>query len=124
MVFDKDGRKRSHRFFRGLMRSAASLSYEQAQAAIDGTPDDTTGPLLDTVLRPLWGAYGASCSPAPSARPLDLDLPERKILLDDEGRVQGHRHPSPARCASPDRGVHDRRQCRRGRAAWKQSARR
>ena len=37
MVFDKDGRKREHRFFRALMRSAASLSYEQAQAAIDGT---------------------------------------------------------------------------------------
>jgi ribonuclease R len=38
MVFDKDGRKRSHRFVRGLMRSAAKLSYEQAQAAIDGRP--------------------------------------------------------------------------------------
>ena len=36
MVFDKDGRKLKHRFFRGLMRSAASLSYEQAQGAIDG----------------------------------------------------------------------------------------
>ena len=33
MVFDKDGRKRSHRFLRGLMRSAAALRYEQAQAA-------------------------------------------------------------------------------------------
>ncbi len=40
MVFDAEGRKRSHRFVRGLMRSAAKLSYEQAQAAIDGRPDD------------------------------------------------------------------------------------
>ena len=44
MVFDADGRKRSHRFQRGLMRSAAKLSYEQAQAAIDGRPDDRDRP--------------------------------------------------------------------------------
>ena len=70
MVFDKDGRKRGHRFLRGLMRSAAALAYEQAQAAIDGSPDDTTGPLLDPVLRPLWGAYGSLTRGArPSARP-------------------------------------------------------
>jgi ribonuclease R len=88
MIFDKDGRKLSHRFFRGLMRSAASLSYEQAQSAIDGRTDETTGPLLDTVLRPLWGAY-ASLQLARSERgPLELDLPERKILLDDKGQVR------------------------------------
>lgn len=88
MVFDKGGRKKGHRFLRGLMRSAASLSYEQAQAAIDGRTDEATGPLLDPVLRPLWGAY-ASLSKARDARgPLELDLPERKILLDDKGRVR------------------------------------
>ena len=47
MRFDAEGRKRSHRFHRVMMRSAAKLSYEQAQAAIDGTADDKTGPLLD-----------------------------------------------------------------------------
>ena len=46
----------SHSFHRILMRSAAKLSYEQAQAAIDGRPDDTTGPLLEQVLKPLWAA--------------------------------------------------------------------
>jgi ribonuclease R len=89
MVFDKDGRKRSHRFFRALMRSAASLTYEQAQAAIDGRTDETTGPLLDTVLRPLWGAYASLVLARTERGPLDLDLPERKILLDDQGRVRG-----------------------------------
>jgi ribonuclease R len=89
MVFDKDGRKRSHRFLRGLMRSAAALAYEQAQAAIDGKPDDTTGPLLDPVLRPLWGAYGALARARAERAPLDLDLPERKIQLDEQGRVRG-----------------------------------
>ena len=88
MVFDKDGAKRGHRFFRGLMRSAASLAYEQAQAAIDGRLDDVTGPLLDTVLRPLWGAYGALVRARTMRGPLDLDLPERKILVNAEGRVQ------------------------------------
>ena len=47
MVIGNDGRKRSHSFHRILMRSAAKLNYAQAQAAIDGRPDDTTGPLLD-----------------------------------------------------------------------------
>jgi ribonuclease R len=89
MVFDKHGTKLGHRFFRAVMRSAASLTYEQAQAAIDGRTDETTAPLLDTVLRPLWGAY-ASLNLARTERgPLDLDLPERKILLDDRGRVRG-----------------------------------
>ena len=89
MIFDKDGRKLSHRFFRGLMRSAASVSYEQAQAAIDGRTDETTAPLLDTVLRPLWGAYASLVLARTDRGPLDLDLPERKILLDDKGRVRG-----------------------------------
>jgi ribonuclease R len=88
MIFDKDGRKLGHRFFRGLMRSAASLSYEQAQAAIDGRTDETTGPLLDTVLRPLWGAYASLQLARTERGPLELELPERKILLDDKGQVR------------------------------------
>ena len=88
MVFDRDGRKLDHRFARGVMRSAASLTYEQAQAAIDGRTDETTAPLLDTVLRPLWGAYACLAIARNERGPLDLDLPERKILLDDSGRVR------------------------------------
>ena len=88
MIFDKDGRKLNHRFFRALMRSAASLTYEQAQAAIDGRLDETTGPLLETVLRPLWGAYASLVLARAERGPLDLDLPERKILLGDRGRVR------------------------------------
>jgi ribonuclease R len=88
MVFDRDGVKRSHRFFRALMRSAARLTYQQAQDAIDGDTDDTTGPLLEPVLRPLWGAYAALTLARTARAPLDLDLPERKILVDEEGRVR------------------------------------
>ena len=93
MVFDKDGRKLGHRFFRAVMRSAASLTYEQAQGAIDGRLDEMTGPLLDTVLRPLWGAYASLMLARTERGPLELDLPERKILLDDEGRVRGVASP-------------------------------
>ena len=87
MVFDQNGRKRSHSFHRVLFRSAAKLNYQQAQAAIDGKPDDKTGPILDTILRPLWAAYGVMAKARDTRGPLDLDLPERKIILDKSGMV-------------------------------------
>ena len=87
MVFGADGRKRGHRFVRGLMRSAAKLSYGQAQKAIDGLPDDATGPLLDSVLRPLWAAYVTVGKARDVRSPLDIDSPERRIVLNAEGEV-------------------------------------
>ena len=87
MVIDADGRKRSHSFHRILMRSAAKLNYAQAQAAIDGRPDDTTGPLLKTILQPLYDAYAVVKRGRDERDPLDLDLPERKILLKPDGTV-------------------------------------
>jgi ribonuclease R len=87
MVIAADGHKRSHSFHRILMRSAAKLSYAQAQAAIDGHPDDTTGPLLAPILKPLYAAYAAVKRARDERDPLDLDLPERKILLKADGTV-------------------------------------
>ena len=87
MVIGADGRKHSHRFHRILMRSAAKLHYAQAQAAIDGQPDDTTRPLLDDVLKPLYAAYAALKIARAERDPLDLELPERKILLKPDGMV-------------------------------------
>jgi ribonuclease R len=87
MIIGADGRKRSHSFHRILMRSAAKLSYAQAQAAIDGRPDDITGPLLDPILKPLYAAYGCVKVARDERSPLDLDLPERKILLKADGTV-------------------------------------
>jgi ribonuclease R len=87
MVIGADGRKRSHSFHRVLMRSAAKLHYAQAQAAIDGRPDDTTGPILDPILKPLWSAYELVKLARNERDPLDLDLPERKILLKADGTV-------------------------------------
>jgi ribonuclease R len=87
MVIGSDGRKRSHSFHRVLMRSAAKLNYAQAQAAIDGRPDDTTGPLLEPILKPLYTAYALVKLARDERDPLDLDLPERKILLKADGTV-------------------------------------
>jgi len=87
LVIGPDGRKRSHSFHRVLMRSAAKLNYAQAQAAIDGKPDDTTGPLLENILRPLYAAYAVVKRAREERDPLDLDIPERKILLKADGTV-------------------------------------
>jgi ribonuclease R len=87
MVFDAKGRKRSHQFVRGLMRSAAKLAYEQAQAAIDGAPDDMTGPLLEPVLQPLWAAYGAMKIAREQRAPLAIESAERRIVISPEGEV-------------------------------------
>ncbi|MGC2396349.1 MAG: ribonuclease R [Rhodomicrobium sp.] len=87
MAFDKSGKKLSHRFTRALMRSAAKLSYNQAQAAIDGKPNAKTAPLLEPVLKPLWRVYSVLKEARNRRGPLDLDLPERKIVLDERGLV-------------------------------------
>lgn len=87
MIVGADGRKRRHSFHRVLMRSAAKLSYSQAQAAIDGRMDETTGPLLEPVLKPLWAAYECVKRARDIREPLALDLPERKIVLKEDGTV-------------------------------------
>jgi ribonuclease R len=88
MTFDRSGRKIEHRFERAVMRSAAKLSYEEAQEAIDGRPNAKCGTLLADVLKPLWRAYGALARARARRGPLELDLPERKILLDAHGLIE------------------------------------
>ncbi|GGF36684.1 ribonuclease R [Aliidongia dinghuensis] len=85
---DADGKKLRHKAVRGLMRSAARLTYEQVQAAIDGRPDDTTGPLVDPVIRPLYGAYAALDKARRKRGTLDLDIPERRVVLGPDGTVE------------------------------------
>ena len=87
MKLDAEGRKTGHRFVRGLMRSPAALAYEQVQSAIDGAPDDATADLLEPVLKPLWAAWRAADAARDRRQPLNLDLPERRIVLGDEGEV-------------------------------------
>ncbi len=86
---DGNGRLKRHRFERALMRSTARLTYEQVQAARDGKLDDRTEPLLDPVIAPLYGAFQALMADRTKRGTLDLDLPERRIELDDDGAVTG-----------------------------------
>ncbi len=87
MVIGADGRKRSHSFHRVLIRSAARLHYEQAQLAVTGRPDEITEPLATAVLAPLYAAYRSVAQARDERGPLDLDIPERKIVLKSDGTV-------------------------------------
>jgi ribonuclease R len=87
MIIGADGRKRSHSFHRVLIRSAARLHYEQAQLAVSGRADEVTTPIADKVLAPLYAAYRTVLHARNERGPLDLDLPERKILLKSDGTV-------------------------------------
>jgi len=87
MVFDKDGRKLGHRFQRGLMRSHAKLSYEQAQSAIDGETDDATGPIMESILYPLWNAYRTMLKGRLKRSPLQIESAERRIRMSPDGGI-------------------------------------
>ena len=76
---DAQGRKTSHRFGRGLMRSAARLTYDSAQRAQDSG---------DTSHAHLYAAFRALLAARIARGTLDLDLPERRIVLDSDGVVR------------------------------------
>ena len=79
-----NGAKTAHRFGRGLMRSTARLTYEQVQAAQDA--GDPLG-LAPGQLATLYAAFRALLAARNARGTLDLDLPERRVLLTDEGKV-------------------------------------
>jgi ribonuclease R len=78
----KAGALTSWRFARAAVRIAANLAYEDAQATIDAD----AGPMIDA-LRPLWACWKALSSARDKREPLDLDLPERRVVLDEKGRI-------------------------------------
>jgi len=88
IVIDAEGNKKRHHFLRGLMRSAARLTYERAQAAMDGRTDAVTALLLEPVIQPLYGAFRALLKARMARGTLELDLPERKVLISNQGEVQ------------------------------------
>ena len=80
----KDGKLKGFRFTRAVVRLAANIAYEDAQAAIDG---ELSHPLTETALQPLWGCWDALAKARDDREPLDLDLPERRVVLDQNGRI-------------------------------------
>ncbi|HML07907.1 MAG TPA: ribonuclease R [Xanthobacteraceae bacterium] len=87
VVIGADGRKRSHTFHRVMIRSAARLHYEQAQLAVSGRPDEITEPIVKKILEPLYAAYRSVRRARDERGPLDLEIPERKIVLKSDGTV-------------------------------------
>jgi ribonuclease R len=87
MVFDRHGRKKSHTFLRAVMRSAARLTYAQAQAAFDGNPHAGMTETVKKTLADLWEAYKSLTVARNLRDPLDLDLPERRVILGADGKV-------------------------------------
>lgn len=86
---DRDGNKLRHKFIRAMMRSAARLTYTQVQKARDGLTDDVTAPLAEPVIAPLYGAWAALLDARKRRGVLELDIPERKVDIDENGRVLG-----------------------------------
>ncbi|MEP5938984.1 MAG: VacB/RNase II family 3'-5' exoribonuclease [Erythrobacter sp.] len=76
----KAGKVTSWRFTRAKVRLAHNIAYEEAQASIDkGDPPEH--------LAHLWSAWKALASARDDRDPLNLDLPERRVILDDQGKI-------------------------------------
>jgi ribonuclease R len=89
MWISEQGKLLRHKFVRALMRSQARLTYTQVQAARDGTPDEITRPLMKNVIAPLYAAYAALDRARSKRGTLELDIVERKIIVDRKGHIVG-----------------------------------
>lgn len=84
LVIDKGGKVTAWRFTRAIIRVAANIPYEDAQAAIDGSKPHE---LLETALSPLWACWRLLARARDKRGPLELDLPERRVVLDEAGKI-------------------------------------
>ena len=80
LTIAKDGTLKAWRFSRAVVRIAANIAYEDAQAAVDRGDEGET-------LRDLWSCWRALAAARDRREPLDLDLPERRVVLDEKGRL-------------------------------------
>jgi len=89
LYIDNQGGLKKYKFVRGLMRSSARLTYEQVQDAKNGIGDEMTKPLLETVITPLYEAFNILDKARQERGALELDLPERQILINEQGEMTG-----------------------------------
>jgi ribonuclease R len=88
MTIDNKGHVRAFKFVRGLMRSVARLTYTQVQEAIDGKETHLTSEFIKTILKPLYGVYAVLKKERAHRCTVDLDLPERQVLFDQDGHLE------------------------------------
>ena len=84
LTVNAQGRVTAWRFTRAVIRVAAVLAYEDAQAAMDGTEEND---LLEPALKPLWACWALLRKAREARDPLALDLPERRVVLDERGQI-------------------------------------
>jgi len=89
LYIDENGKLLRYKFVRALIKSHARLTYEQVQTARDGNGDKTTAHLMDNVINPLYAAYKILDKARTQRGALDLDLPERQILINEKGVMTG-----------------------------------
>jgi ribonuclease R len=104
LKIDAKGNMTSWRFSRAKVRIAANIAYEDAQAAIDASEEErieVSSPtcsmppvegrlpqeLVEKALKPLWGCWRVLFAARVKRDPLELDLPERRVMLDEKGRI-------------------------------------
>ena len=88
LTVDKHGKVTSWRFTRALVRLRANIAYERAQAAYDAdAPDKGWDADVMPALRHLWGCWTLLAKARAARSPLDLDLPERQVILDAQGNI-------------------------------------
>lgn len=82
LVIDRHGKVTSWRFSRALVRIRANIAYEAAQASIDSGEGEHLA-----ALRELWAAWRLLAKARDGRSPLNLDLPERQVVLDEAGNI-------------------------------------
>ncbi|MBA3836011.1 MAG: RNB domain-containing ribonuclease, partial [Sphingomonas sp.] len=55
--------------------------------AIESVEGAVASDLVETALKPLWGCWRALLAARNKREPLELDLPERQVVLDEKGRI-------------------------------------
>ncbi|MCY1671722.1 VacB/RNase II family 3'-5' exoribonuclease [Novosphingobium sp. SL115] len=80
MTIDAQGRIKDWRFTRALVRIAEVIAYEEAQRRIDA---DEAAPHLVN----LWAAWRLLEKSRNDRDPLALELPERRVVLDEQGKI-------------------------------------
>ena len=88
MWIGANGVLRRKKFVRGLMCSAARLTYDQVEQVRLGSFDDDTKPLAESVIAPLYGAYKSLARARIARGTLDFDVPEREVTIGTDGHIE------------------------------------
>ncbi len=88
IIFDANGNKQKHSFHRVVVRVLAKLSYQEVQSAIEGNINKKITPFFESVLQPLWEAYKCLKIARNRRQPLELEISEKKIILDQNGCIK------------------------------------